>query len=193
MCEDTKRRMWGVYGALWCATLAVLLSMGVAGERAAGAPLAGPYARGAAPGILASEPLTYTTLLPVIVSGYPPPTATPTATPTTPVPADMPGYNATCRSYGATKICASVSDPSPVDYDVVTAYGMLLIDGAPQAGRLANILWHFRSRAAYCLDNTDAGGLAQCSKSVGTANRGYTVTVDVGILGYSVSTWFVPH
>jgi len=100
------------------------------------------------------------------------------------------GVNASCRQYGSTVACASVSHGSPAQSTTVTVFGQLVKDGAPVAGQPMRTAWHYKSTTSYCEGSTDANGLASCSRDIGGASKGFEVEIDVSIGGYTSTTSF---
>jgi beta-lactamase superfamily II metal-dependent hydrolase len=107
-------------------------------------------------------------------------------------PAPMPGYNVQCSQSASVQICASVSDPNPVQNESVTVYGRLRVNGVGQAGQTMNAVWHYKSSTPSCSGMTGSDGVGSCSRQIGLASIGYTVTVNVSISGYAVNTSFTP-
>lgn len=125
-------------------------------------------------------------------------TATPTTTPTaTPTPAAPPGVNVDCRVTGIVQVCASISSANPQRYTNVTAYGRLIVAGAPVAGAPVHTVWHFRTTTQTEDCTTGADGVGHCTRSIGGASAGYRVNVDVRVTyqgsNYTASTWFTPE
>lgn len=122
------------------------------------------------------------------------PTRTPTATPTPPAP---PGVNVDCRTVGVVQVCASVSNGNPQRYTNVTAYGRLIVAGAPVAGAPVHTTWHFRTttQTEDCVTGSD--GVGHCTRNIGGASAGYRVNVDVRVTYqgsyYTAYTWFTPQ
>lgn len=120
------------------------------------------------------------------------PTPTPTAAPT-PLPTPI-ADNVVCDSIGAAEICAWVSDGEPLQYNQVTVYGRLQIDGIPQVDMPMITRWHFASGLKLGEPpKTDIRGTASCERSIGRATVGRQVDVDVEIGAYQVTTWFTPQ
>lgn len=110
-----------------------------------------------------------------------------------PPPPPMSGANVVCNQIGSTQICASVSSGSPSQYSTVTVYGRLLVNGVGQSGQTMSTTWHYKTTTSTCSGSTNASGMAQCSRSIGRATKGYRVNVDVEIGGHTVTTWFTPQ
>lgn len=134
-------------------------------------------------------------------SSAPPPTdtTTPTATVTptpTPLPPQPPGVNIDCQVVGAVQVCASISNDSPARYTNVTAYGRLIVNGAPVAGASVHTTWHYRTTTPTEDCVTGGNGIGHCTRNIGGAAPGYTVRVDVQVTyaGYphTAQTWFTP-
>jgi hypothetical protein len=53
--------------------------------------------------------------------------------------------------------------------------------------------WHYKSTTSNCSGTTGPDGVAQCSRTIGQASRGYQVNIDVSIGDYLAITWFVPQ
>jgi competence protein ComEC len=117
-------------------------------------------------------------------------TATPTRTPTIPA---MPGYNVVCNTSGAAEICASISNPSPSQNSTVAVYGRLRIGGVGQSGLTMTATWYYKTTSPTCTATTGATGQASCSRSIGSATKGYRVNVRAAISGYTATTWFTPQ
>ena len=120
-------------------------------------------------------------------------TMTPTRTPTpTPLPPAPPGVNVDCRVVGIVQVCASISNGSPQRYTNVTAYGRLMVAGAP-----VHTVWHFRTTTQTEDCVTGGDGVGHCTRSIGGASAGYRVNVDVrGTYQgsyYTAYTWFTPE
>ena len=125
------------------------------------------------------------------------PTATPTVTPApTPQPPPPPGVNIDCQVAGVVQACASISNGSPPRYTNVTAYGRLIINGAPVAGASVHTTWHYRTTTPTEDCTTGNDGIGHCTRNIGGAASGYRVSVDVRISYqgalYGVYTWFRP-
>lgn len=94
-------------------------------------------------------------------------------------------------------MCASISNGNPQRYTNVTAYGRLMLAGAPVAGVPVHTVWHFRTTTQIedCVTGQD--GVGHCTRSIGGASAGYRVDVDVQISyggsTYYTATWFTPQ
>lgn len=124
------------------------------------------------------------------------PTATRTATPT--AMSTPSGANVSCNEYaGSVQICAWVSNGDPSQYTTVTVYGRLMIAGSPVTGVAMHTVWHYKTTAPTEDCATGSDGIGRCSRNIGGATKGYTVTVDVTIThqgsAYSASTRFTPR
>jgi competence protein ComEC len=109
-------------------------------------------------------------------------------------PAPMPGHNVRCTQSGNAQMCASVSAPAPSQYSSVSVYGRLLINGAAEAGLPMNSTWKYKSSTPTCNSGVSgADGVASCSRQIGAATLGYTVTITASIGGYTASTSFAPQ
>jgi hypothetical protein len=57
--------------------------------------------------------------------------------------------------------------------------------------------WNFKTTTSYCDGVTDSDGLASCTRTIGGATVGYTVTIDVAITWqgqtYVDQTSFIPQ
>ena len=148
------------------------------------------------------KPTTTPTPSPVSTS-TPTPSPSVTRTPTTattatrtlmPTPTVIPMVvaNMQCSQTGNAEICAYVSDATPAQNSDVIVYGRLRIGGVGQAGQTMNTTWHYKSSTPSCSGATDGNGLAQCSRAISSATKGYRVNVDVNINGHQVTTWFTP-
>ena len=128
----------------------------------------------------------------------PTPTPTPTRTPTpTATPPAPPGVNLDCRVTGIVQVCASISNANPQRYTNVTAYGRLIVAGAPVAGAPVHTTWHFRTTTQTEDCTTGSDGVGHCTRSIGGASAGYRVNVDVRVTYqggyYTAYTWFTPE
>lgn len=117
------------------------------------------------------------------------PSRTPTATPMPP-PA---GVNVVCNNYGASQICAWVSDGTPSRNSTVIVHGRLLIGGIGQMGQMMTATWHYKTTTPTCTGTTGSTGVASCSRNIGTATLGYRVNITVVIGGNQATTWFIPQ
>jgi len=124
----------------------------------------------------------YATFLPLVVSQHAPG-----------VPPPMPGKNVVCEEIGNLQICGSVSSATPSQYSLVTVYGRYLVDGAGQSGHAMDATWHYRTVTRDCSGVTGPDGIAECSRGIGGASKGYQLDVDVEINWYTVTTWFTPE
>ncbi|MSP12665.1 MAG: hypothetical protein EXR62_06870 [Chloroflexi bacterium] len=113
----------------------------------------------------------------------------PTATPAVSVT----GENLVCQQFGATELCAWVSEGRPQRYTWVTVYVRLRQNGVAQPGAPVNTFWTYRRDWAYCNANTDEDGLARCMQTIYQATSGYRVNIDVTAGGHTVTTWFIPR
>lgn len=124
-------------------------------------------------------------------SSAPHPTDTPTPLPSTP-----PGVNLDCRVEGVVQVCASISNGAPPPRTNVTAYGRIIVNGAPLAGANVHTTWHYRTTTptADCLTGVD--GIGHCARNIGAATPGYTVRVDIQVTyaghPHTAQTWFTP-
>jgi beta-lactamase superfamily II metal-dependent hydrolase len=109
-------------------------------------------------------------------------------------PAPMPGYNVQCTQSGGAQMCAAVSASTPAQNSSVTVYGRLRINDVDQAGLPMSSTWKYKSTTSTCNSGvTDAGGVAACTRQIGSATLGYTVNISVSIGGYTASTSFTPQ
>ena len=67
------------------------------------------------------------------------------------------------------------------------------MNGVGQSGQTITTPWHYKRTTSYCSGITHVNGLAECTRYIGGASRGYQVNVDVEIGGYTVTTWFTPQ
>ena len=107
--------------------------------------------------------------------------------------ASMPGQNLVCKTSGTARICASVSNSTPLQYSYVTVYGRLTVNGVRKNGKTMITTWHYKTSTPQCQGITASNGLANCKRYISGATKGYRVNIVVKINGYSVTTWFTPH
>lgn len=105
----------------------------------------------------------------------------------------MPGQNVACKIIGKAQICASVSNKLPAQYTNVTVYGQLKVNGILQKGKKMTTVWNYKTTTSSCTGLTTATGLANCTRGISRATKGYNVPVNVTINGYTVTTSFTPR
>ena len=128
-------------------------------------------------------------------------TATPTTTPTqtrTPTPVPTPsGTNVDCNDFGNVQVCAWVSDGTPTRNSTVAVYGRLYVNGQPVSSLPMHAVWHYATTSPSCDGTTGTSGIASCSRSIGNATIGRTVTINVTITyngqNFGATTFFVPR
>lgn len=75
---------------------------------------------------------------------------------------------------------AQVSDAAPRRNSTVTVTGRLLREGRGVAGANMRAVWHYKSGDSECQGGvSNDEGYASCSRSIGSATAGFTVTIDV--------------
>src|SRR5438477_91611 len=78
---------------------------------------------------------------------------------------------------------ANVSNANPHQNSRVTVYGSLaLVEnhlGHGVSGARMVTTWHFKSRNSQCSAITNEHGVAECSRDIGRATRGFVVVIDV--------------
>ena len=126
------------------------------------------------------------------------PTDTPTSTPTPTSVATPNGANVSCPEYtGYVQICAWVSNGSPNQNNTLTVYGRLIASGVPIVGAPMHTVWHYKTTTPTEDCTTGSDGIGRCTRNIGNATAGYTVSVNVTItyqgLNYGASTWFRPQ
>lgn len=135
--------------------------------------------------------------LPVVISERqepkPEPTASPQPTERPTFPPPPAGDNVNCGTNGSAQLCAWVSNGNPVQNSFVTVYGRLYYGGTARSGQPMVATWHYKTTTPICTAPTDASGVASCFRSIGNATIGQTVTIEVSIGGYVVSTSFTPQ
>lgn len=105
----------------------------------------------------------------------------------------IPGQNVVCKTVGAVRVCASVSNATPARYTNVTVYGTFTLNGVPQANKTMRTTWKFKTTTSYCNAITNSVGLARCTRNISGATKGFRVYVIVNVGGYMVTTWFTPR
>jgi len=128
---------------------------------------------------------TATLTLEPTLPGQPTRTLQPSTTPS--------GINMACTRTQTSSLCVWLSNPNPVKNSTVEVAGQYLVNGAGQANLTMTTTWHYKSTTSSCTGITDSGGLSSCSRSIGAASSGYTVTIDVTIGSLTATTWFTPQ
>jgi hypothetical protein len=100
----------------------------------------------------------------------PAPTIAPTPT-TAPEPAPQPG-----GQYAAS---ATVDNPNPAQNTNVTVTGTLTRGGQGVPGATMNTTWHYKTVTRDCNGQTNANGVASCTRYISGAAKGFTVYIDV--------------
>jgi hypothetical protein len=127
-------------------------------------------------------------------TGEPTATSTPTNTPTATATSTA---TATATSGPVVvEVDAWVDDPTPVQNQVVTVYGSILVNGLPVEDVQMHTNWLFADSIEYCSATTDEFGIAACSRNIGPAQPNYTVTIEVFFIyegeQYYTTTSFTP-
>ena len=135
------------------------------------------------------------------------PSPTPTNTPTglapsptlTSTPAEpilLPTQTSTVAASACTTI-VSVDDENPLQNQDVTVMGFLACDEQPAAGAPMHATWKFQTATTSCDGVADADGFASCTRTIGDATVGYTVTIEVTFTWqgqtYTDQTSFTPQ
>lgn len=76
-------------------------------------------------------------------------------------------------------VTASISNPSPTARSLVTVSGKITVDGQPVAGVPMTATWHYKTTTSTCNGESDASGVASCTRNIGRPTKGYTVRVDL--------------
>jgi len=140
--------------------------------------------------VITTPPIIYTTVAPPATTAPPPPPATTTTAPP-PATTTAPAPN------GQVTVSASVSNSSPTQNSTVTVSGKFLVGGQPVAGVSMNATWNYKTTTSYCDGTTGSDGVASCSRDIGRAAKGYTVSVNLSFSyngqTYTASTSFTPQ
>ncbi len=128
-------------------------------------------------------------------SSTPRPTSTNSPEPTA-VP-QPPGQNLLCTQQGSIQLCASVSNASPSQNSTETVYGRLIDNGRGVESLPMHTVWNYKTTTSSCDGVTGSDGLASCSRNIGRASLGYTVSIGVQVTYngtlYTARTSFTPQ
>ncbi len=94
-------------------------------------------------------------------------------------------------------VTAWVSDAKPSQNSRVTVSARFTTNGQPKLGVPMTSTWHYKSKSSTCTGETGADGVAYCTRNIGGATIGYTVTIMVSLVWngqtYIGSTSFTPE
>ncbi|MGA7671916.1 MAG: hypothetical protein WBW04_15920 [Nitrolancea sp.] len=91
---------------------------------------------------------------------------------------------------------ASVSNASPHQKTEVTVTASITNNGQPVAGAPMIASWFYKTTTSSCAGQTDANGVASCTRYIAGATKGYLVRINVAITWngqtYTATTSFTP-
>ena len=78
----------------------------------------------------------------------------------------------------------------------MTVTATIISNGQPVAGAPMTASWFYKTTTSTCSGQTDASGVASCTRYIAGATKGYQVRINVSIVwngqAYTASTSFTP-